>query len=450
MKIYSNRKKNKEKGFIMLFAIVITSIILAITLSVQNISLKEVKFSTSAKNTNEAFFAADTGVECAFLNNRSASDSFIEGGSNTISCLGNDAIPLLGVYPNFSFVLYGLGSTGEGCAKVGVNVDDSVSPLKVAITSKGYSKGDFSCFSSDTNRVERELEVIVGGHFSVIPPPVNYNLTVSNTGTGSGNITSGPSGISCGSTCGASFSSGTIVTLSAVADSGSVFTGWSGACSGGNLDCDVTVDADKSAVAIYDTTSQISFVGANVSGSSSVNIPSHNAGDLIILFAYRDGSTSAPSRPNGWTTINSGGGSSNSSRLAYVVDTVGNINSVTSNNATLVIAQVYRGENPSNPIGADDSNGGSGTTVTYPGINLNNTNGTSWVATFAGHRSTNTSLENSPALMINPARVNLPSNGAEVSGFDTNEGVPSWNDTNVSVGGSSSGWRTSTVEIISN
>lgn len=57
-------------------------------------------------------------------------------------------------------------------------------------------------------------------------------LTVTKTGTGSGTVTSSPSGISCGATCSSTFATGSVVSLSAAASSGSVFTGW-----GGDADC---------------------------------------------------------------------------------------------------------------------------------------------------------------------------------------------------------------------
>ena len=72
-------------------------------------------------------------------------------------------------------------------------------------------------------------------------------LSVSKAGNGDGTITSTPAGIDCGSTCATSFTNGTEVTLVANPSPGSIFTGWSGACSGSG-DCTVTV---SSAVSVH-------------------------------------------------------------------------------------------------------------------------------------------------------------------------------------------------------
>jgi hypothetical protein len=52
-------------------------------------------------------------------------------------------------------------------------------------------------------------------------------LTVDFAGNGSGTVTSSPSGLSCAGTCGASFASGTTITLTAAPNSGSSFASWS-------------------------------------------------------------------------------------------------------------------------------------------------------------------------------------------------------------------------------
>ncbi|MHA2657853.1 MAG: pectin acetylesterase-family hydrolase, partial [bacterium JZ-2024 1] len=80
-------------------------------------------------------------------------------------------------------------------------------------------------------------------------PSSTFTLTVNRSGTGNGTVTSSPSGISCGSTCSASFPFGSSVTLFITPDTGSSFAGWSGDpdCSDGQ----VTMDADETCTANF-------------------------------------------------------------------------------------------------------------------------------------------------------------------------------------------------------
>ena len=78
---------------------------------------------------------------------------------------------------------------------------------------------------------------------TVGPPSDLYTLSISKSGTGSGTVTG--TGIDCGIDCSESFAAGTQVSLTAAADGNSVFTGWSGACSGTTNPCTVTMDANK-------------------------------------------------------------------------------------------------------------------------------------------------------------------------------------------------------------
>jgi phospholipase C len=70
-------------------------------------------------------------------------------------------------------------------------------------------------------------------------------------------VTSSPAGINCGSTCTASFPSGTAVTLSAAANATSTFGGWSGACSGTGA-CTVTLSANASVTATFNALHNLS------------------------------------------------------------------------------------------------------------------------------------------------------------------------------------------------
>jgi hypothetical protein len=79
---------------------------------------------------------------------------------------------------------------------------------------------------------------------------LQYMLTVTVDGAGSGLVTSDPASISCPDGCEAMFDFGTVITLTASADTSSSFFGWAGACTGAG-DCVVTMDAARSVTATF-------------------------------------------------------------------------------------------------------------------------------------------------------------------------------------------------------
>jgi phospholipase C len=83
------------------------------------------------------------------------------------------------------------------------------------------------------------------------PPPTSFQLTVMLSGTGAGSVTSSPTGIDCGTTCSATYNTGTVVQLTAAASTGSTFTGWSGNCAGTGT-CQVTLSQVSTVTATFD------------------------------------------------------------------------------------------------------------------------------------------------------------------------------------------------------
>ncbi len=75
-------------------------------------------------------------------------------------------------------------------------------------------------------------------------------LSVKTAG-GKGLVTSAPAGISCGKTCSKSFATGTAVTLTAAPEPGFVFVNWTGACTGAQPTCTVTMNSNLSAQANF-------------------------------------------------------------------------------------------------------------------------------------------------------------------------------------------------------
>jgi hypothetical protein len=157
--IIKNLQKNK--GFVILFAVTISAILLSIALGVSNIAFQEAKFSTSAKNTNDAFFAADAGAECALAYYMKTSlNAFSVGSDQLIECTGIPTTAMESFSSYWSFVISSLGEGGQGCAKI--SVDKTVSlPISAIIISKGYNVGNSLCepLTPNQNRVERELRV---------------------------------------------------------------------------------------------------------------------------------------------------------------------------------------------------------------------------------------------------------------------------------------------------
>jgi hypothetical protein len=90
---------------------------------------------------------------------------------------------------------------------------------------------------------------------SITVNPAAVTVTVSKAGTGSGTVASVPAGIACGATCSTSVDSGTQVTLTATAASGSTFAGWAGACAGTGA-CVLTANANTAATATFNLAPQ--------------------------------------------------------------------------------------------------------------------------------------------------------------------------------------------------
>lgn len=159
-----NIKTSKNKGIALLFSIMLSMIFFTIAIGVLNIAVKELNFNSSAKDANNAFFAMDSGVECALYNDKANSIVFADPGASDISCLGTN-FTLNGPFPNFSFTITGLGSDNNSCAIVTVSktIDnaDPANPVTITkIISKGYNLGgNGDCVLNVPSRVERVFEV---------------------------------------------------------------------------------------------------------------------------------------------------------------------------------------------------------------------------------------------------------------------------------------------------
>ena len=123
-----------------------------------------------------------------------------------------------------------------------------------------------------------------------------FDLAVSLDGPGTGTVSSQPSGIDCGTDCSEIYAANTLVTLSASRAAGSVFAGWSGACSGtGN--CEVLMDAERSVTATFVEYAVDCSASASYVPLTKITVPS-SAGPASTTVILMHGKTADPSDPD--------------------------------------------------------------------------------------------------------------------------------------------------------
>ncbi len=114
-----------------------------------------------------------------------------------------------------------------------------------------------------------------------IATPTSFAITISLKGTGVGNITSTPPGVTCATgTCKGTFPKNTDVTLEAAPTSGSLFAGWSQACSG-DTKCAATLSQDINVGAEFQTLSG-KWIGTYTNTRDKFGCTFNNGGNLSI------------------------------------------------------------------------------------------------------------------------------------------------------------------------
>jgi hypothetical protein len=150
-----------------------------------------------------------------------------------------------------------------------------------------------------------------------------FTLSANKTGTGTGTITSNPAGIDCGTDCNQSYDAGTQVTLTAVPNADSNFTGWSGACSG-TASCVVTIDTAKSVSAAFTLKPVLTVAKAGTGSGTVTSSPAGiNCGtdcsESFSNFSTQITLTAAPS-PDSDLTGWSGGGCTGTGTCVVTMD----------------------------------------------------------------------------------------------------------------------------------
>lgn len=156
---------------------------------------------------------------------------------------------------------------------------------------KGWSGG--GCSGEGTCAVTMTADTTVTAEFEEIP---KFKLSVSRSGSGSGDVASREGAINCGATCEAEFEEQTTVTLTAEPRIGSKFVGWSGGGCSGNGVCEVEMTAAGAVTAEFSqTTPFVVTEGASNTTTNTADVagkvdPNHGA---IEVCEFEYGPTTA-------------------------------------------------------------------------------------------------------------------------------------------------------------
>ena len=137
-----------------------------------------------------------------------------------------------------------LPGNGDGTFQAALNFGAGLGPVFVAVDD----------FNGDGKRDMAVANYYFPGTVSVLinnTAIATNTLTVNKTGNGSGTVTSDDGRITCGTTCSASYTSGSTVVLTATPASGSIFTGWSGCDAVSGTTCTVTMNGTRSVTASF-------------------------------------------------------------------------------------------------------------------------------------------------------------------------------------------------------
>jgi hypothetical protein len=170
--------------------------------------------------------------------------------------------------------------------------------------------------------------------------------------------------------------------------------------------------------------------GCAAANSSSVALPTHATGDLILIHAFDTNGSAAPSLAAGYTSAGTETTTLVGSRIGYKIAASSSETSGTWSGAERIVACIYSGVDQADPIGAVAvSESTSSNTIIYAALTLEVTDGSSWVWGTAGHNAAN-DVEQAPTGMTNRAASGT---GPEIVAHDTNGGVASWSAQNVGV-----------------
>lgn len=154
-----------NRGFTLLISIILASVALVVGLSLADVAYKQVLLSGTSRQSQVAFYAADSALECALYYDQkfAAFNPGITFDNANVRCANRQVT-------NYAETSYGGGglrttftltcATGGRSADVTIYKEGSGSCSAGGATSCLYATGYNTCSESDPNRFERGLKIL--------------------------------------------------------------------------------------------------------------------------------------------------------------------------------------------------------------------------------------------------------------------------------------------------
>lgn len=152
------QKQESKKAFISLFTVLLATVILAIAVGMTTVALKQIVLTSTADQANDAFYSADSGLQCVIM--LDLAGAFQVGSGSTVNCGTVEGIAVdssdSGVF-KLNGLAGGFDWENGNCVRITVNKLNGATQIE----SLGYN---MSCedIAQSPRSVERALRVRYG------------------------------------------------------------------------------------------------------------------------------------------------------------------------------------------------------------------------------------------------------------------------------------------------
>jgi hypothetical protein len=152
--------RGHSAGFTLLYAVLVGGLLAMIGAAIFNLAIKEISLSITSRESEVAFYAADTGTECAIywdLKSSNLFGAFSTSSASQIKC-NNQTFTVGGggvSKPSSTFQIFLNTSPYDPCVTIVVTKEYIGGIFRTRIESHGYN----TCDTSNPRRVERAIRV---------------------------------------------------------------------------------------------------------------------------------------------------------------------------------------------------------------------------------------------------------------------------------------------------